>query len=218
MQQMLRSRTLFLLFLLLSPALSPQLCCQPISVRGSIGFAYLPLSDWSDFFGQMKDSYYQKNNPNTYYALSVHYALSQHHSVNIGTELIRTTASLGTSPGGFPSVVDWKFRGIPITIGYEYRLDPFSERFTPVAGAGLSCFFSEVVAGDHFFDVTLTRTGNGYGVHGTLGLIAEITQSISMLTQARYRYANGMAFSGNKGDIKVEFTGFDLSTGVAWTF
>jgi hypothetical protein len=183
-------------------------------VRTLAGVAHLPLSDWSNFFGGLSNSFYTKNNPNLYYGVSFHYALNSDHSINIGTELLRTSASLSDST----VVIDWKFRGIPISIGYEYRIMTFNEHFTPVAGLGISYFISEVNAHDSFFNQTLKRTGNGYGIHTSLGLLSQLTTSLSMISQARYRYSNGMAFSGSKNDIKVEFSGFDFSVGLEWTF
>ncbi len=189
---------------------------QPVSIRVAAGIVDLPLSDWSRFFGQQGNSsypLYSKNNPNPYYALSIHYDISSHHSVYIGTEFIQTSASSSDSV----DIVGWKFQGVPITAGYEYKSLTFNQYFTPVIGGGVSYFISQVVANDHFFNHTLKRTGNGYGIHASLGLISQLTQSLSMITQARYRYSNGMAFSGNKSDIKVEFSGFDISIGLGYS-
>jgi outer membrane protein W len=187
---------------------------QPFSARASFGVAYLPLSDWSNFFGELSNSFYSKNNPNLYYSLSFHYKLNSNHSINIGTELIRSTASQSAPI----ATVDWKFRGIPITLGYEYSAFRFNDHFTPTLGAGISYFMSEVDAHDNLFNHTLKRYGNGYGVHVSLGLNSQLTQTLSMFSQARYRYSDGMAFTDSKGAIKVEFTGFDFSTGLSWSF
>jgi len=193
---------------------SASLPAQSVSVRASFGVVDLPLSDWSKFFGELSNSFYVKNNPNVFYALSFHYPINSNHSINVGTELIKTTALLSDPP----LIVDWKFQGIPITLGYEYRILTFNERFTPVVGAGISYFFSEVSAKDHFFNQTLTRTGNGYGIHASLGLISQLTTTLSLISQGRYRYSDGMAFSGSKNDTKVQFSGFDISMGLAWDF
>jgi outer membrane protein W len=215
------ARTMALTFILC--IVTPHVDAQMVSLRGSVGFVYLPMADWSDFFGEMTDSYYQLNNPNTYVALSVHCAFSEHHSVNVGVEVIRTSASLTTTPPMFLApgpvmVVDWKFQGIPLSVGYEYRFTPFSEHFIPLVGIGVSYVLSEVEATDHSFDRTESRHGTGYGIHGSVGLIAQVTNSLGMVTQVRYRYSDGMAFSGAKDDIKVEFTGLDVSIGLEWTF
>jgi opacity protein-like surface antigen len=205
---------LILLFIGLLSLYSNIACAQPFSVRTSIGAAYLPLHDWSDFFSKFSDSYYSKNNPNLYYSLSVHYDLNANHSINIGTELIQSTASLSDPT----STDDWKFQGIPITVGYEYSALRFNDHFTPFLGAGISYCISEVAGHSHLFNQTLKRYGNGYGVHASLGLKSELTQKLSMISQLRYRYSNGMAFTGSKNDVKVEFTGFDFCTGLSWSF
>lgn len=212
------SRTVILSIALFAFVSSQELDAQPLSIRASIGFAQLPLSSWSDFWGHVQpDSRYQQNNPNVYYAFSVHYALSEHHAINLGTELLKTTASLSFPVENTLGVVDWHFQAVPLTLGYEYRVTSFHEHFTPVAGVGVSYFFSQLEASENMLPQTLKRTGKGYGVHASLGLISEMTQALSMLTQVRYRYSNGMGFTDPNNDIKVEFTGVDLSVGLAWT-
>ncbi|MDP2424278.1 MAG: outer membrane beta-barrel protein [Bacteroidales bacterium] len=187
---------------------------QPFSVRSSTGVVHLSLSDWSKFSSGLPNAFYTKNNPNLYYGVSFHYALNSDHSINTGTELIRSSASWSDTF----SVVSWKFQGIPLFLGYEYRILTFNEHFTPVAGLGISYFISEVNTQESFFNQTLKRTGNGYGIHISLGLLSQLTTSLSMISQVRYRYSDGMAFSGNKDDIKVEFSGIDFSVGLEWTF
>ncbi|MDP3023964.1 MAG: hypothetical protein Q8O10_00325, partial [candidate division Zixibacteria bacterium] len=104
----------------------------------------------------MKNDYYEKNNPNIYYAFSINYALGKHHSINLGTELIKTSASLssalvlmnylGDTTGFVPLVIRWRFQGIPVTLGYEYKFQSFNQRFSPTVGIGVSYFISEVDA------------------------------------------------------------------------
>jgi hypothetical protein len=217
MQAIRHMISLILLFIGSLSLYSNTACAQPFSVRTSIGVAYLPLHDWSDFFSKLSDSYYSKNNPNLYYSLSVHYDLDANHSINVGTELIKSTASIIflSEPR---EIVDWKFQGIPITLDYEYSALRFNDHFTPFLGAGISYCISEVAGHDHLFNQTLKRYGNGYGVHASLGLKSELTQKLSMISQLRYRYSNGMAFTDSKNDVKVEFTGFDFCTGLSWSF
>lgn len=207
-------RTLSFLLIVFIFHCTSSLYAQSITVRPSVGVVHLPLSDWSKFFGGFPNSFYTKNNPNLYYGISLHYALSPDHSIMIGTESIKSSATLSDS---LFLTVEWKFQGIPFSIGYEYRIVTFNERFTPVAGLGISYFISEVNARNNYFNQTSKRTGNGYGVHLSLGLISQLMKSLSMISQARYRYSDGMAFSSNKNDIKVEFSGFDFSVGVGWT-
>lgn len=201
------------------------------SIRAIAGVAHLPLSDWSDFIESTANPhYYQKNNPNPIYGFSIHYGLGPRHSVSLGTELVQTRASesfllyqldsAGNPTGSWFSTVKWKFRGIPITLGYE--LSPFlgSENFSPYLGTGASFFFSKVEGEviDPYVPSKGERTGKGYGLHGTIGFQSRLSSSVSTIWQARYRYSNGMAFTDNEGDIKVEFTGFDFSVGLGLNF
>jgi hypothetical protein len=189
---------------------------QPISVRVTAGMVDLPLSDWSEFFGSQGHSpyfLYTKNNPNPYYALSINYKITPQHSVYVGTELIQSSASSSDSV----DIMDWKFQGIPITIGYEYKILTFNRFFSPLIGGGVSYFISQVTGKDYYFNQTLKRTGNGYGIHASLGLVSQLTESLDMITQARYRYSNGMAFTDKSGSIKVEFSGFDFSIGLEYS-
>jgi outer membrane protein W len=214
MQRVNQLTILILLLAVLLLIYTKNAYAQPFSVRTSVGVVDLPFHDWSSIYGNLSNSFYTKNNPNLYYSLSIHYDLYSNHSINIGTELIRSTAS----SSGPTVTIDWKFQGIPITLGYEYSAFRFNHYFTPTFGVGISYFMSEVDAHDNFFNQTLKRHGNGYGIHASLGLKSELTQRVGMISQLRYRYSNGMAFTDSKGDIKVEFTGFDFSTGLCWTF
>ncbi|MDP3025616.1 MAG: OmpW family outer membrane protein, partial [candidate division Zixibacteria bacterium] len=166
----------------------------------------------------------------------INYALGKHHSINLGTELIKTSASMssvliltnykGDTTGFIPFTVRWKFQGIPLTLGYEYKFSALSQRFSPTVGIGVSYFISEVDANVIYYAGSpLTdsqpgpkRTGNGYGLHASLGLISQVTGRLYLISQARYRYSNGLAFSDKQEDIKVEFTGLDFSMGIGWTF
>ena len=63
-----------------------------------------------------------------------------------------------------------------------------------------------------------TRTGEGHRLHTVLGLVTHITNRMHLVSQARYRFADGMAFTDKEGSIKIEFTGFDASLGLEWSF
>jgi outer membrane protein W len=192
----------------------PASFAQQFSVQTSVGVVHLPFYDWSKFWGELPNSFYSKNNPNLYYSLYVHYSLNSDNAINIGTELINSSAFLSSST----VTIDWKFRAIPITLGYEYKILTFNKGSALILGAGFSYFISKVTAHDNYFNITSNRYGNGYGVQGSVGLNAELTENIGMVSQVRYRYSDGMAFTDKKGSIKIEFTGFDFSTGLSYNF
>lgn len=227
---------IFSLFALAALVFSPSLPSTPafagsFSLRVTGGVAHLPLSDWSNFAKTIANpNYYQQNNPNPIYGLSFHYNLNQHHSMNLGTELLQTRASqssllyqfdsAGNPTGSWFSTAKMKFQGIPITLGYEVSPFSVSETFSPYLGAGASFFFSEVTGEviDPYVPSKVIRTGKGYGLHGAIGFQSHLSSVVSTVWQARYRYSNGMAFTDNDEDVKVEFSGFDFSVGLGLNF
>jgi len=226
------TKLLFLtLFLSVSHVLAQS---SPFSVRAAVGAIHLPLSRWSDFFGALSDNVdYRKDEANFYPGLSAHYHIGNHHAFGLGTELIQTSASgkftqplfdeNGNTTGFIPIGVEWKFKGLPITIGYEYTVLALNKRFRPVVGVGVSYFMSKVEAqttnptGSLLMDQHAVRSGKGYGVQAHLALHTQLCKQLRLISQARYRYSDGMAFSDRKGDVKVEFTGFDFSLGIGWS-
>jgi hypothetical protein len=206
----------FLLFLAVITLLSVrEIYGQTVSVRATAGAAYMPMSGWMDFWKNFS-SFYQRQNPNPCYALSVHYRLSPEHSLSLGTELLRSSASLTEEFG----TILWDFQGIPLTLGYEYTVWTSRETFSVSAGAGASYYFSKISASLHPPLLpegnAIERNGNGYGFHLSAALISNFSKSFGMIAQVRARYADGMAFSSENGDAKVEFTGCDASVGIVW--
>lgn len=204
------------------------------SMRASFGAVHLSLSRWSDFFSASSDNVtYQNDDVNFYPGLSVHYHIDSHHAIGLGTELLKTAASglyaqnlfdgSGNRTGFIPLAIAWKFKGIPIKIGYEYTALAANKNFRPAFGIGVSYFMSKVeaqttnLASSLLDEQKTARKGRGYGVHAHLALHTQLYKRLSLISQARYRYADGMAFSDRKGDVKVEFTGFDLSLGIEWS-
>jgi len=206
---------LIVLALLLSasrmPAQSPS-----FSLRASFGAIHLPLSRWSDFFNALSDNHaYEKDAINFYPELSMHYHLNNHHAFGLGIELIKTFASdkfplplineNGNVTGFVPLRVDWKFQGIPISINYEYTFFGLKEHFRPAAGIGASYFASKVegrVTSPLLMDQRDERTGRGYGVHAYLVVHTRLFKHLGLVSRARYRYSDGMAFTDRPGGCK----------------
>lgn len=153
--------------------------------------------------------------------LSFQFPLSSRQAITVGTEVV-SLSSFYVKTLGTESSPDWKFKGVPITLGYEYTLTDPDRRFVPVVGAGLSYYvFSlrqrdpsvmpEAVALDS--DAGLVkRAGMGLGFQATLGLRSHITRHLFVQAQGRYRYLNGLALTG--GHVSEEhFPMFDFAVG-----
>lgn len=203
-----------------------------IALRVFAGGVHLPLKEWSDFFGQTSDGYYRQDRFNLYTGGTIHYRLRSHHAVSVGIEVLKTSPSLrisqrlideqGNDLGPFITVTHWKMQGIPLTVGYEYTFGVDSSHWAPVVGVGGSYWVSQVEGQTTVLSPPtgvaspppLKRTGKGYGLQVSIGVRLQVTRHLVGIPQLRYRYANGMAFSGRKQDIDVEFTGIDGSVGV----
>ncbi len=231
-------KRLFFSFSLILAAVSASYSQETrFSVRANVGAAYLPLTAWNDFVGKtnLQTDLYEICNPIVYGGASVIYRISEEHFVSIASEVLRpqrkfvgsllNVTSNSDTIGFFPLRIDWNFTGIPLTLGYEYHTGFLKNRFEPVVGIGVSYFFSEVTTKSividsprsSYFKQNLKRTGRGYGVNTSIAFQTKLNDSFKTLWQIRYRYSNGMAFTDNKGDIKVEFSGFDFAVGVEYS-
>jgi hypothetical protein len=153
--------------------------------------------------------------------LSFHFPLSSRQAITVGTEVV-SLSSFYVKTLGTESKPDWKFKGLPITLGYEYTLTDPGRRFVPVVGAGISYYvFSlrqrdpSVMPEDVALDSSaglVNRAGMGLGFQATLGLRTHITRHLFVQAQGRYRYLNGLALTG--GDVSEEhFPMFDFAVG-----
>ena len=209
----------------------------PLSFRVKAGVAQIPLSEWKSFWTgnlQFRSAAYTTRTPIVFSGLSAHWKWSEKHSLFFGLELMRPKAQLVSSAlilnesmdtvGLMPYRIDWKFKTIPLTLGYEYRTGFLKNKFEPVIGLGASLMFTELKAKDILMidaNTVITgpggkRTGNGYGIEGSLGFHTRISDHWNTIWQARYRYSDGMYFSDDPGDIKIEFSGYDFSVGLEY--
>jgi outer membrane protein W len=216
------------------------LCCAQesmarldrISVSVSGGAGHLPLSDWEEF-ASISSSHFEKDKLGTYLDFRVAYHLTNKHALALNVESIRTSATLHfnlvdyTSPLDPQTAVnDWDFRAIPIGISYEFYPRSVEEKVSPFFGAGASYFFSEVKDKSWFLNEGVfedlgsegTRDGEGYGLHAYVGVQSQLTDYLLVVSRVRARYADGMAFTDKKEDVKVEFTGVDFTLGLGWRF
>ncbi len=217
--------SLFLLFNSITHSQNSQM-----SLRTNIGVAYLPFSDWKNNFGSTISNYeyYDSGDPIIYGGLSIHYRINKYHSINIGSEILNQNIHYAgqyegmitpDSMGVIPIKIEWRMRGIPFTIGYEYHTNYFKDNFEPIFGIGCSYFFShlDAISVIPYRTTKATRSGKGYGLHSYIAFSSKITPKISSLWQVRYRYSNGMAFTDEKGNVKVQFSGLDFSIGLNYS-
>ncbi len=153
-----------------------------------------------------------------------------------------TRHGIGEAPEFTDSVLavyEWDFEAIPVGLSYEFYPRSTGGKLSPFVGIGGSFFFSRVrykrdaayepdpYPGLHLGlnEEPMTppnkrddRVGNGYGLHMYAGAQYRLTQRLLALFRLRGRYADGMAFTDEEHDVKVEFTGVDLTLGLGWRF
>jgi hypothetical protein len=201
----------------------PAYAKSPISIRINAGVINYPLRAWSNFIGDMDSSDYNKDMVNPYASLACYYSLTSRQSIFIGTEYLRTKASLYSNCNNVETNITWKFKAIPVNIGYEYKLVNNKTGLCPIVTIGAAYFISELYGESYSTPAIFppergTRTGNGYGFFGGVGIQKQITESFYSTVNFRVRYSDGMYFTDDKEDIDVEFTSFDLNIGIGWIF
>ncbi len=207
-----------------------------ITVTASGGAGYLPLEDWKDFASSGSLSYCKRDRFGSYLDFRLAFHISEKHGLAVNLEKINVSAlrydvmlyrsETGDITGNAPYYIKWDFEAIPIGLSYEYYPRSTKESICPFFGVGGSFLISKVKARDTFLynsplpDPTQrsTRDGNGYGFHVYVGLQSKLTDHLLLISRLRGRYADGMAFTDNERDVKVEFTGVDLTLGIGWRF
>jgi len=193
-----------------------------ISLRGTAGVGYLPLKAWGDFVDD-GTSDYRKERFGSYWDVGVVYRITERHSVALIVGGIEISASDLRTNSSYSVDTEWDFRTNPISLSYEFRPTKLNRQFSPFIGMGASYLLSEIEYQFEWFGEPYRydtgggkRNGEGYGIHAYIGLQSQITPHVYFISRLRGRYADGLGFTQKKGDIKVEFTGIDITLGIDW--
>jgi hypothetical protein len=160
-------------------------------------------------------------------SLQLNVPIDSRNAFFVGAEYVRDTSM----PDAFVSEVkgkhSWKFKGVPVTVGYMHYLTPTDQPIVPVVGVGLSYYFCRAkqheTAPGPAFDANVLgkdfekRYGMGYGAEATLGLRAELSRHAFVMAEGRGRYVNGLAFADGD-DLGAQYVKFDFSIGVGFKF
>jgi hypothetical protein len=190
-----------------------------VLIGAQVGAGHMPLSDWEEYsdFG----AGYEADPLGQYWEVSATWRFAPRHAARLSVERI-TTSAVATYeiPSLFTITVDWEFKTWPICLNYEFTLRRSDSDAYTLLGAGGGFYTSEVqgteVISDPLVYVVGTRSGDGYGFHGYLRQTAPISEQLSLSGMVRGRWADGMAFDDEEGDIPVEFSGFDMAIGLEW--
>lgn len=177
-----------------------------------VGAGYLPMSDWEDFWEEAVGDY-QQDRLGLYTEFSFTSRFTQRHAIRFTFEWITTSASAGDQ-------LEWDFETFPVSLSYELTLRGAEPGALTQLGVGGGYYMSSVETREHSTlpnpSLPEARNGDGYGFHGYLRQTALIADHVSLSGMIRGRWADGMAFDDADDDIKVEFTGFDVSMGIEY--
>lgn len=150
------------------------------------------------------------------------YALGERHAITLGTEYFDFGSFDGFSLDGHKQKDTWKYRSIPVRVGYEYTLTNPSRPLVPVVGAALSYQFSyareivgyrnEPIGPRAVYD---KRYGMGFGGQLSVALRANVTRKMYLQAQSRLCYVNGLAFT-SRDDFGTRFGKVDFSIGAGF--
>ncbi|MBN1886127.1 MAG: outer membrane beta-barrel protein [Candidatus Krumholzibacteriota bacterium] len=206
-------------------------------LRASYGAGHPTLGEWKDFWDDVDDDgFYEQPTFGQYLGMEFGWSFSDHHAVVLSVEHI------GVEPVFFSSLVlydlsdiigeaswaiSWDISTIPIGLSYEFRPAVDLSCVRPFLGVGGALYLSEVAVEVHEVTNTgdwpipsgkNTRDGTGWGLHAWIGAEADLSDAVFLHTRVRGRYADGLAFDDEDGDIKVEFTGVDFNLGIGVRF
>ena len=161
--------------------------------------------------------------------------ISARQSIVFSTELMREESLPTPFAEQLYARPAWRYKAVPLTVGYSYALTSPDRRIVPVVGFGVSAYFSSVTqrsspgavamrhSGEAFQEASSRLNyhkgiGFGYGVEATLGLRADLNRHLYALAQGRARYVDGLAFTAHDYDFRSTFTKIDFAIGFGVKF
>lgn len=169
------------------------------------------------------------------HTLSLHIPVTARQSVVLSTEYMHVESLPDPLAEQLYAKPAWRYKAIPLTIGYSYALTDPDKRIVPVVGVGVSAYFGsakqldapgglEMLHSGEAFSASPRlsyhqRLGVGYGAQATLGLRADLNRYLFVLAEGRARYVNGLAFTAHDAyDFRSEFTKIDFAVGFGFKF
>ena len=204
-----------------------------ISINAGTG--YMPMGDWREFAEDILGGYYHRDQFGTNLDMRLTFFLGFKHAVSLNIERVAVFSSAaiptaivdlnGDTLDIEASTAEWHFRSMPVGLSYEYYPRGNDRTVLPYIGGGFSYYFTNVKAQlnkltgpDPLLPVYDEREEKGYGLHIFAGVKAVLHNKLYFESRLRARYADGSGISSESDDVKIEFTGIDLTAGLAWRF
>ena len=216
-----------IVFLAATPSYSSE-----FSLGAGGGVGYMPMTEWEEFTTSGPNSHYSADDVALYLDVLARIRLGGKHGLRVSYGRISKSADWAVvsqfvpGPGSSTSVVEYKFSTAPFGFAYEYFFSGFENGSTTFAGLGASVYFTSLEAKARDLGISAfpnppersERVGRGLGVEIFIGQRARVSDRLSIDVQIRGRWADGLLFSDDAGDIKVEFSGVDVFVFGEWFF
>lgn len=162
--------------------------------------------------------------------VAVQFPVGRRQWISFGAGYMRLTSVPEDMMGYRKIKAPWRYKAIPLSLGYTLLLADENRRLVPVVGATLSYYLSNMKEMDgetSIADATgmalpilpsfTEKLGMGYGGEVHLGLRANIDRHVFVQVQQRVCYVNGLAFNPNS-TFDAEFVKVDFSVGLGFRF
>ena len=207
----------------------------PAFVSFNGGAGVMPMSDWDSEAKAYPNSYYSQNDYAGYMDLRLSLISGPHHSFRFAIGHIKTSSTVTYARRvaydfdvqvTAVKTILWQFSAIPMEFSYEYH--PLGNEGGVVSffGGGVSGYLTKIDRRDYdlynysrdtYFSIKASGYDEiGYGFQVFVGVRAFVCSGLFIETQLRGRYADGTVLTHDHSDIKVKFTGLDLTTGLGW--
>lgn len=175
---------------------------SPLSIRGSLGASYLPMTKTTELIDSWR--YGEFKNPSIHMTGDVgfNYGFSEAMSATLKIGFLKTSAKFYPSHQEDPwAFSTWDIQAVPVSLGLEYRLLKVSERVSVFCGARFAGWFSQVrqssnygvvaepVARIRLYNFPQSKvTGTLAAIGGSLGVSIWITELVAIVPEAEYNY------------------------------
>ncbi len=176
------------------------------------GVSYIPMWEQRDLWNL---PYVEQYFPSFNSELLAGYNFDSKHSLRLAIGYVKSKVEASSKNGK----VDWKYRGYPLSLIYQYYLYPLSDILQPYLLGGFSFYWSEVeqnVEGsiERLYDYKRTETG--LGLEGGIGLSIKLLNNINILSEIQLRISNASILSEESKYGSIEFTGIYFQLGLGY--
>jgi len=178
------------------------------------GVSYIPMWEQHNLWGTLPNV--KKYFPSFNSEFLVGYNFNSEHSVRLAFGYIESKTEASSINGK----VNWKYKGYPMSLIYQYNFYPLSDILQPYLLGGISFYWCEVdqnVEGsiERLYDYR--RNENGLGIEGGIGLNFKLIQNLILLSELKLMVSNASLITEESTYGSIEFTGVYFQLGLGYS-